>query len=322
MEFYSSYYRIINIINQRIRPILLVLVLRGKGYWVDRIRAVEIGGLLRDSLDLIYRIEENDPQYIAVKRLVEKTDCGLAAVSIIANALVSYQLTSRGELYWSMFSEWMSSRAGSSIYYLLQAHREFLLNTRYNRMGLEAKLKRLEKFYTSSLAGKLQSDPLEYCSRLEELWGKIASILDAPKYSKTIVFSVKMYYYVCRACGSSVNGNTPVPVDRRVAYVTLSSCLVRGCIGSLKKCSYDLMKPSLRRLVIDAWNIVSIESGIPGYNLDSLLWVLGRFISGRASYNVILEEVVREYPALTSYSEKLKAILKEFTRCRESLGRA
>ncbi len=292
----------------------------GQNYWVDRGRAVGIGRLLRDSWDLIYRIEENDPQYIAISGLIRRTSCGLAAVSVIANALVSYQLTSRGELYWSMFSEWMSGRGGSSVYYLLQAHREFLLNTSYNRMGLEAKLKRLDKFYNSSLAEEIRSDPLKYCGRLEDLWGKIASTLNAEKQSKTIVFSVKIYYYVCRACGSSVKGDIPVPVDRRIAYVTLSSCLVRGCTGSLKKCSYDLMKPRLRGLVMGAWSIVSAESGIPGYNLDSLLWVLGRFIPGRRDYKTILDEVVREYPVLTSYREKLGTILKEFTRCRGSRG--
>jgi N-glycosylase/DNA lyase len=124
-----------------------------------------------------------------------------------------------------------------------------------------------------------------------------------------------MYYYVCKGCGvEDFASNIPIPVDRRIAFVTLTSCLVMGECLNLKKCSYDLMKPRYRRLVVEAWDKVSRETGIPCYRLDSLLWLIGRFIEYR-DRGRIMREIVKTYPFLQKHYDTLSMIIDEFTKC-------
>ena len=126
-----------------------------------------------------------------------------------------------------------------------------------------------------------------------------------------------MYYYVCRACGASVGGEIPIPVDRRVAYVSLSSCLIRGCSSTLSVCSRDLIKPRYRRHVISAWMEVSRKSGIPSYNLDSVVWVLGRYIESGNNTEDVLQHILATYPGLAKYASNLRRIVEEFMKCRQ-----
>ncbi len=285
-------------------------------YYIDESRIDELADTLSKTKRIIPVIEDNDPQYRAVYMLAEKKGCGVVALSIVANALVSYQLTSRGETYWSMFAEWMMKTESSTPYYLLETHTRFLRDTPYNRLGLSRKIERLKKIYNSTLASELYDNPLKYCERIDELTNRISNILGTDPFAKTIVFAGKMYYYVCRACGASVGGEIPVPVDRRVAYVSLSSCLIKGCSSELIECSRDLMKPRYRNLVINAWIEVSKKSGIPSYNLDSIIWVLGRYIRSSRGVKGVLQHILAAYPGLSRHIDDLRRIVMEFMKCR------
>ncbi len=285
------------------------------GYTVNQDAVEQLSKVIGRLRDLIYRVEENDPQYAAVTRLVETAGCSHTAVVVVANSLISYQLTSRGEAYWAAFSEWMTKYKGSTPYYLLQAHKSFIKNTPYNRIRVSAKKRRLEKFYMSRLAQELIDDPLRYCKRIDELVGRVAGALGSSPEAKTIVFSGKMYYYVCRACGESVSGDIPVPVDRRVAYISLTSCLVSGCTRRLRECVGELMKPRNRGVIMKAWSEITRRTGIPGYNLDSLIWVLGRFIAPGRSIDDAVEGIIKAYPALAGYRRELRDLIGGFTGC-------
>lgn len=280
-------------------------------------RIRELSNTIRGLEDLIDLLEYEDPQYKAVSRIVGVKGCRIAAVSIIANALISYQLSVRGEVYWSRFADTVSGWGGDGLRGLYHIHRGFLENTPYNRMGLNAKIRRLETFYNSVLARELYLEPLRYCSDLGLLVDKLSRLYSSSRESKTLVFAGKMYYYMCRICDAGdIGGSIAIPVDRRIAYITLTSCLIRSNCIDLKKCSYELMKPRYRGLVIEAWNMVSKYTGIPTYRLDSLLWLLGRFISRGSPYRIV-DEIVKNYKSLEKFRGKLLSLIIEFTKCLE-----
>ncbi len=272
-------------------------------YEIDLERAVYLGKLLREVADLIDLLEENDPQYLAVKTIIEHIGTGLGVVAVVGNAIVSYQLTSRGEIYWSMFSKWIVEKSPKSIKELKEVHKEFLLKTRYNVYSLKYKLRRLEKFYGSTLAKELVIDPFKYCPNINLLVHKLSKLFQADTSSKTMVFAGKMYYYTCRSEGKTVGGDIDLPVDRRNSLITITSCIIRFCTGDIKKCVEDLMKPSCRSIVINAWKIISKTSGIPIYRLDSLTWLIAGILK------------TNNYDPIQSY----KYMCKEIGYCREKL---
>ncbi len=285
-------------------------------YRVNESRIRELASILDNSLDLIRILEVNDPQYIAIKKLVENIGCNYAVLLIIGNALISYQLSSRGEVYWTAFSRYVSQYDLGSVEDALNIHIAFLKNTRYNVMSLEHKIKRLKKYYKSRLTEILLREPLRYCGSIDRLVSELSNLLGSSRDSKTIVFAGKIYYYVCRICGAEeIRGDIPIPVDRRIAYLSLTSCLITGCNTSLRECIYDLMKPGNRRIVIDAWMKISSLTGIPSYSLDTLLWILGRFIGEEKSVAKITSDVIAYYPNLGKYRDKLHDLIVEFTKC-------
>jgi DNA-(apurinic or apyrimidinic site) lyase len=285
-------------------------------YMVDRGRASYIGKLVKSIRDFIDLLEENDPQYKAVIKLINDIGPRNAVVVVIANALISYQLSSRGEDYWLGLAEWFSNYKGTDISgldKLYVIHRSFLEKTRYNKMGLAAKIKRLEKFYHSMIAKTLYNNPLTYCKDLSGLIDQLAGVFRASREAKTIVFSAKMYYYYCRAHGREVYGDTPIPVDRRNALLSLTSCIVRGCREGLRECVLELMSNKYRGVVINAWRIVSIESGIPMYRLDSLTWLIAGQLLTRGIDPLSL---YKYYCVNYGYcKDELKKLLTELVRC-------
>ena len=282
-------------------------------YEIDLEKAVYLSKLLREVADLIDLLEENDPQYLAVRTIIRRIGAGLGVVAVLGNAIISYQLTSRGEIYWSMFSKWIAEKSPKSIRELKEVHKEFLLKTRYNVYSLKYKLRRLEKFYGSTLAKELVIDPFKYCPNINLLVYKLSRLFQVDTSSKTMVFAGKMYYYTCRSEGKTVGGDIDLPVDRRNSLLTITSCIIKTRVKDIKKCVEDLMKPSCRSIVIDAWKTISKTSGIPIYRLDSLTWLITGILK------------INNYDPIQSYEymcreigycrEKLKELLFALTSC-------
>jgi len=67
--------------------------------WVDEDRLAELSNLLKDIAGYAVCFERFDPQFKAVRRLVESFGCGGASVLAVANSIISYQLSTRGEVY-------------------------------------------------------------------------------------------------------------------------------------------------------------------------------------------------------------------------------
>lgn len=67
-----------------------------------------------------------------------------------------------------------------------------------------------------------------YLGDLVSLWRLLSKVTNTRGDEKTIVFAVKMAYYVGRACGLDVSApmEIPIPVDYRVTVITICSGLM------------------------------------------------------------------------------------------------
>lgn len=154
---------------------------------VEKLKEVGLQGALA--------VEERDPQLHAVSYLLRRKPH--ATPLVVANALVSYQLSMKGEEYWWAFAK---AIAGG------QSLKEFLRE--YNRRLLPAKLQRLEK---SRNVWEKVSPATPY----EELYLSLYAIFGP---QKTVSFAVKMLGYAKRALGRQepFPFSIPLPYDSRM----------------------------------------------------------------------------------------------------------
>ena len=260
--------------------------------------------LRRLGINWVRDFEVRDPQYIAVFRLCRGLgyDVEMALKLTVLNALVSYQLTGKGEDHWNYFANYFIRNRPTD---LCSDFVNYIINSRYLARFRDSRLKRI-KGVCPQMAGLSISN---YLSDLALLWRLIARITNTRGDEKTIVFAVKMAYYVGRACGLDVNVpmDIPIPVDYRVTVITICSGLmpVMGSPSNVTDLARELM--TRRRAEIQrAWNEVSRLSGIPPLNLDSIIWVLGGLLIN-SSFNV--DKAIDEAKALNMYNEKIPELL-------------
>ena len=256
----------------------------------DRVHAVA-ETLALVPVEALEVIELGDPQYRAIRLVAEKMGLrGLAFV--VANALVSYRLTSRGEDYWVEFSERLTSEKPTSITGFFE---KFLPTSRGNRLLARQKLSRLQR--ASRVLEGIIERPEEYAD-LRRLIRELAHVLGAKNYEKTIVFAAKMAYYFFKAVGVNVRGleDIPVPIDSRFALVTATSGMV-----------YDKPARIAARpeQALNAWREVSAKSGIPQIHLDALVWLPAAGLDRALRRGL---EFAREHFARNLYSYLSRAI--------------
>ncbi len=227
------------------------------------------------GLSKILDIELIDPQFISIKSLVKECKLKTPLLSYL-NALISYKLSCKGELYWLEFSEFFKNDVLCNEYeqdptvnvkdQVLRSFNEFLRMSKCNRIGVQAKLRRLIK-----VLGMLES---LYSTILHKdflkLWRLTYGLLKAKPESKTVVFSIKMAYYGLKALGQYLTPlpmNIPIPVDARIAKVTYSSRLLIG------PTSWRELYVNIRA-VVDVWNKIARLSLVPPLHIDSLIWLL------------------------------------------------
>jgi len=227
-----------------------------------------------------------DPQYVSLSKL--SSLCGAVSVWLAAlNGLVSYMLSMRGEEFWSLFVDFAASRCSKvrDFSEAVELVKEFTRG--YNRLYLEAKIKRLDKVLRCG-------DAFKYLGRsqIKEYLDKLSSCLKTEKNSKTLVFSAKMAYYVFRSVEVNTDlSSISIPVDRRVALVTLTSGLLTTPNKTKKtlKELEDLAEELLRypEVVREVWDSVSRESGIPALLIDAPIWLIGGHIKARKTSEIV-----------------------------------
>ncbi len=233
-------------------------------------------GTFPEIMDIIDLIEDSDKQFIAIKRIVEQLPVTIVFNMVIANSLISYFLTGKGEDYWDEFTAYllkMKNRLkNASCRDMLKIHREFLRISKYNKLSLRNKYSRLKKYYCSSICRKIIAEPFRYAENLSYLTKELEKITGSKSTSKTIVFASKMYWYVCKILGKNVKGDIDMPIDRRNAFITISSGMIMGCNDNIEECVSALISSKYSSLARRAWRIVGQYSGIPLYRLDALTW--------------------------------------------------
>ncbi len=219
-------------------------------------RLIEI---LRElGLDCARLIEEKvDLQFDALKNLRENLrDDELFIKLAIANSIVSYQLSGKGEDWWWEFSGYFSENPPERS--IVEAYSRFLPNSRTNRRFVAGKLKRLEKL--EPFLEELSIDDLReyYFGGMELLRDELARTLGSKKSAKTIVFAVKMFGYAGRIAFDEF---VPYPMEIEIPDDVRINAYTRRFT----------IEPSVR-----FWSRIAKETGIPPLHIDSILWpVLG-----------------------------------------------
>lgn len=255
------------------------------------------------SPDDILMFEERDPQFKVIKKLCTVIrDLRLMLILVTMNSLVSYMLTGRGEDHWAYFSEYFSrNRLGEPC----RDFERYIVNSPYLARGRDAKLGRVRKFCRGKVISQLGS-----INDLGRLWGMLADDMGSSPNSKTIVFAVKMMYYVYRACGVPVKlpDKLPIPVDYRISTLTY-------CSGIVDEKPEVLLRR--QEMAQEAWDLVSKLSGIPAINLDAVLWVLGgALIYSNFNVDAALNRAIAYDVISRDKAEVFKDLLNELSvRC-------
>lgn len=259
---------------------------------INEERVRELGEIIKEiGLKRILEIEKNDPQYKAIENLAKLLDTKSLCALTLMNALVSYNLTSKGENYWFEFSDYFSKRKIDSELVIEMIN--FLKTSKGNKLALNQKVSRLLRLKTSGFIQKLLKNFDDYSSDPLKLWRGIYLNVKSDKNSKTVVFSVKMFFYAYRASTGKLiifPMNIPIPVDRRITKLTITSGIIDVKYNNLS--IKHLMKTP--EIVRKAWHMVSLTSKIPPLHIDSLIWPLGGlFVDYTQSNEKILERIRR-----------------------------
>ncbi|NJE84681.1 N-glycosylase/DNA lyase [Thermococcus sp. CX2] len=229
-------------------------------YKTDEAKVFRLKEILSElGIECARTIEEKvDLQFPALENLHKNLkDSELFIKLVIANAIVSYQLTATGEEWWWEFSMHFSRnppREG-----IAKAYSEFLPASKTNRRLVSGKVRRLQKL--EPFLEKLSLEDLKgyYFTGMSALRDDLAQVLGSKRSAKTIVFAVKMFGYAGRiAFGEFVSYPTEIeiPDDVRINAYT-------------KRFTNE---PPVR-----FWSRIAEEVGIPPLHIDSILWpVLGR----------------------------------------------
>ncbi|MEM1559925.1 MAG: N-glycosylase/DNA lyase [Ignisphaera sp.] len=231
------------------------------------------------GIERVSIFEDIDPQYQVVKYALENCDERLTSYAFYINALLAYRLRISGEEFWSNFAEYLTRNCKSieNFYQVVDLVGNF--TSRFNNYAYYQKIKRLNK--------------LRYCmdvndvidrGDIQELAKRTAECLNSSVESKTVVFSVKMVYYVHKARGKRIilPFELPIPVDKRVAFVTYTSGLIESNANDVV--SLLFRKPNVVRKV---WLMVSLKSNIPSLNIDAVIWYFGKFSQYRDAGKVL-----------------------------------
>ncbi|MEM4965186.1 MAG: N-glycosylase/DNA lyase [Sulfolobales archaeon] len=274
---------------------------------ISRERANEIGEFFRrHGEDIITAFEIRDPQYKALETLYQTlNDCNSLALLTLLNALISYNLSSTGEEYW-----WEFARYENFKHYtrdpekLWDSMRRFLLTSRGNTMNREQKLRRLSRVREEEFHIEFYAMADEYMRDLKKLVDRLSEIMRQSSDDKTIVFTAKMLYYVSKICGirNPIMEGIRIPVDRRVASVSYTSELIEVLApGNPIEIIFREKEKAL-----EAWDIVSSISMIPQIRLDSVIWIMGRYVREKDP----VQRAVRELEIILGREIKRDIILE------------
>ena len=215
------------------------------------------------------KFEENDRQFLALEELYKnkKMSNENYLFLIIANSLISYQLSWKWEEYWEEFSSYLEDKNIKTFWDLYDFFEKFLPKSKNNKRFIETKLKRikkLEKFPLSKtfLQGEKGLNAFKYYYKnMDKLALDLSKVMDQNIEAKTIVFAVKMFSYWARNVFWYLEyfpENLMIPIDSRLENL-------------YKK--YKNKEVINKKEVKEFYINLSKKLNIPLLNLDAILWV-------------------------------------------------
>lgn len=281
----------------------------------DPNRAREIGIAL-SRRGLVEWLISTDPQMSAVKDILTTLGFVEGVLYITGVALVSYMLSRKGEEHWLLAASTAYSPYEEALVRFVKSSPSLsrLRNQRLTKLSA----------YLESAANRLKLLLLAPEVDLDAFHSELVKAMRFSTSSKTAAFAAKMLFYSCLASGRRYRGGwrIPIPVDIRVALVTLTSGMIRGW-----SCSSDLLalaswlrsrwKPKL----ITLWNIASEEARMPPIVLDSAVWVPGRCVEEHIRLGSSLEECAESLAYGNKYYiDSLTQLWTALSACEERVG--
>ncbi len=231
--------------------------------------------------------EEYDIQFSVAKQIVKQCP-KIAHYLLYLNSLVSYRLMYYGEEFWMLFEQYVLNRCSDINEFSGVVNLVIDFTLKHNKIMARQKIDRLKRINRcSEIVGYV--DGYEF----EPLTVSTAKCLHSGIDSKTIVFSIKMLYYVLKAKGYEVvlPSTIPIPVDRRVALITYLS----GLVDVLDEVNvYPLKLLRFSNIIRDVWQKVSLLTSIPPLHIDSVLWYLGRYSYSLSTKSTIFNAINRQ----------------------------
>ena len=225
---------------------------------------------LEDAVDF----EKSDRQFLALKRLYKnkKFSNGMYLFLTVANALVCYQLSGKGEDYWEEFSTVLQDREFGDFSDIEIFFEAFLSTSRNNKRFVDVKLKRikkLKKFYFNFTTEKVQSSDTRslnlwrfYYKNMDKLAHDLAKVMNQGIDAKTIIFAVKMFSYSARNVFGYLEyfpETLLIPIDSR--------------LEKLYKKYNPHQNKIIKTEIIEFYIDLSKKLNIPSLHLDGLLWI-------------------------------------------------
>jgi len=227
------------------------------------------------DLETVFKLEAVDPQFVSIKKLSSYLGVTTPVLTYL-NALISYQLSCKGELYWNEFCRSVPTLM-EKVAHPVDLVIRFVETSSCNRLRLGQKRNRLLKVRDNWNAILNALNSRDYI----KLWLTTQKVLNARGESKTVAFSIKMFYYGLRAIyrePEPIPYEIPIPVDRRISKISFKL----GLIDNANNWTELLRCPNI---VATAWYEVGIRSGIPPQHIDSIIWPL----MNKANYAKILK---------------------------------
>ena len=247
------------------------------------------------TLEDALKIESQDRQFLALKKLYEnkKFSDELYLFLIIANALISFQLSWKGEDYWEEFGDLgirgdFGDEKKIKKEKICEFFENLLRNGKNNRRFVDMKLKRIQKivWYQENVK-KISDDDLRwyqndslkrsdlinlwldwwelYYKNMDKLAQDLGEIMGQAKDAKTIVFAVKMFSYWARNVFGYVEKfpfTLNIPIDSRLVKLYLIETRWEARRGQMNK-----------KDVKNFYQGLAKKLNIPPLHLDAILWV-------------------------------------------------
>jgi N-glycosylase/DNA lyase len=252
-------------------------------------------------------IDRGEPEWAFLECVVSNKS-NLSAALGIAVALCDFQLGTGGaQKYWHEAGvSYKKHEPVDNIDKIGQMIEDLLKRPVAARLG-SMKRKRIERFLGSLVIKALTEKTIVRLGTTPmELWNGLSVSMHQKPDDKTIVFAMKIFDLIHKAeTGNYVRfpSNILIPVDIRIARVSLASGLIEAPIGkSLVEAmqSIDEILNKAKERILAAWAHVSEKAGgLSMFRIDSLVWQVGEPIfkhrTDPAAVKCLISEILKGY---------------------------